>query len=202
MHGVFGIWQFAPVYGSVFDSSKEIRVIPAMRSNTTCPPYRFQQTTCRCIAIAALAFGICVNATVANAQESSSVFSGDSATAPAPTFGEMASKMNPMNWQMPKFKMPSFSGVMPGQEDKDRIIKKKDSLFSDVGATAKRSWTRTKEVLNPARLNPMNMFAGNASKPVTTETKKPGFFGSLFAQPEPEEKVATVGEFLSQDRIR
>jgi len=103
---------------------------------------------------------------------------------------------------MPKFNVPSFGGMLPGQDDRQRIVKKKDGLFADVGSTARRSWAKTKETLNPARLNPMNLFAaGDAAAP--SEPKKPGFFSSLFAPPEePTERVATVNDFLNQERPR
>lgn len=108
---------------------------------------------------------------------------------------------NPLNWKMPKFeapKMPSFSSMLPGQEDKQRITKKKDNLFTDVGKTARSSWAKTKEVFNPAKLNPANLFKPASPAPPST-SKEPGFFSSLFSTSEPPDRIGDVNEFLRQD---
>ena len=70
--------------------------------------------------------------------------------------GSMASGLNPLNWEMPQWKMPNFREMLPAPEEKARIKKKKDGLFDEVTQTASRSWNRTKEVLNPQKLNPAN----------------------------------------------
>jgi len=108
---------------------------------------------------------------------------------------------NPLNWKMPKFqapKMPSFGSLLPGQSDKQRLTKKKDNLLTDVGATARKSWAKTKEVLNPAKLNPANLFKPASPSPPTSK-KEPGFFSSLFSTPEPPDRIGDVNEFLRQD---
>ncbi len=108
-----------------------------------------------------------------------------------------AAKLNPMNWKMPSFHMPEF--LVPNN-DQERIVKRKNTLVGDIKTTASKSWQRTKATFNPARLNPMNMFAGPTKQPGRQE--KPGFFSSLLSpsSPEPEERVATVNQFLNQDR--
>lgn len=108
-----------------------------------------------------------------------------------------ASKLNPMNWKMPSFHMPEF--LVPNN-DQERIVQRKNTLVGDIKTTASKSWQRTKATFNPARLNPMNMFAGSAPEPGQKE--KPGFFRSLLSPSpaEPEARVATVNEFLNQDR--
>ncbi|SMP53492.1 hypothetical protein SAMN06265222_104121 [Neorhodopirellula lusitana] len=115
-------------------------------------------------------------------------------------FGAVFQKLNPANWKAPSFQMPSF--LVP-QEDKTRIVERKDGLVADIKGTASRSWTRTRETLNPARLNPMNLFAGTGDTAGTaTGESKPGFFSSLLSPPatEPAERVASVNEFLGQER--
>ncbi|TWU44987.1 hypothetical protein Q31b_01580 [Novipirellula aureliae] len=114
-------------------------------------------------------------------------------SAPA-SIGQFMSNLNPMNW-----KMPSFKSMLPGQEDKTRIIKKKDGLVSDVKDTASKSWQKTKEIFDPSRLSPANLFV--AKEPATTETKTPGFFGSLFAPQEEAEQIATATDFLALPKI-
>lgn len=106
-------------------------------------------------------------------------------------------KLNPMNWKVPSFRLPNF---LVGHDDQDRIVERKNGLVTDVKTTASRSWQKTKETFNPARLNPMNLFASSATEPATE--KKPGFFSSLLspAAPEPEERVATVNDWLGQER--
>lgn len=125
-------------------------------------------------------------------------------TSSTPTFGEMAAKLNPANWKMPAMKMPKFGDLLPGQDDRTRIVKKKDNLLTDVTDTAKRSWRKTKQTLDPGRLNPMKLFAGpSATGGATAKPKQPGFFQSLFAAPESTERVArTPSEFVGQQRVR
>lgn len=105
--------------------------------------------------------------------------------------------LNPANWKMPSFKMPSFGNLMPGSDEKARITKKKDGLFQEVGQSASNSWKKTKEVFNPQKLNPTKFFTASSRTPAE---KKPGFFSSLFT-PQPAEKDSgTVTDFLRQDR--
>ncbi len=114
--------------------------------------------------------------------------------------GRVVSGLNPMNWKMPQ--MPKFGQMLPTKAEKTRINDRKDGLMAEVKQTATRSWTKTKDVLNPKRLLPSNMF-GTGPQPQQTASKKtetPGFFGSLFT-PEPEvRQVSSVNEFLSQER--
>ncbi|WP_246113027.1 hypothetical protein [Allorhodopirellula solitaria] len=113
----------------------------------------------------------------------------------APT--SAAAKLNPANWSMPSFRLPDF---LVRNDDQERIVERKNTLVGDIKTTASESWQRTKDTFNPARLNPMNLFAGDSNQ--STDEKKPGFFSTLLAPmtPEPEERVATVNEFLNQDR--
>jgi len=112
----------------------------------------------------------------------------------SPTSG-IAQKINPANWKMPSFRLPNF---LVRHDEQERIVERKDGLVSDIKGTASRSWQRTKKTFNPARLNPMNLFAGPTTGP--DQEKKPGFFSSLLTPPQPEERVATVNEWLGQDR--
>lgn len=121
-----------------------------------------------------------------------------SAQAPGPV-STVAKKINPANWKLPSFRLPNF--LVP-QDEQSRIVQRKDGLVEDIKGTASRSWQRTKATFNPARLNPMNLFAGAAGAGNATDEKKPGFFSSLLSPPEsrPSERVATVNEYLGQPR--
>ena len=137
----------------------------------------------------ALTLLLCANSSTATAQTST--------TDPTPIV-RMVSGLNPMNW-----KLPNFREMLPAQEEKARIKKKKDGLFDEVTQTASRSWNRTKEVLNPQKLNPVNFFPASARTPSSKQTEKaePGFFRSLFAPAEePADDNATVTDFLRQSR--
>ena len=118
-------------------------------------------------------------------------------------FGAMASKLNPMNWSMPKpaFRLPNF---MVQHDDQDRIVERKNTLVTDVKSTASRSWQRTKETFSPARLNPMNLFAGPSETSAPPAKNEPNLFQSMFStQPkEPEARIAGVNDFLDQQRPR
>lgn len=117
---------------------------------------------------------------------------------PTTPFGRMVHGLNPANW-----KMPTFSGLLPQQEEKARLTKKKDSLVDEVGQTASNSWNRTKTALNPQRLNPVRFFTASAATPATPRAQepKPGFFSSLFSPSAPSEKTSTTtSDFLSQPR--
>lgn len=122
---------------------------------------------------------------------------------PASPFGQMVTILNPANWKMPK--MPTFQGLVPQAEEKARITKKKDSLVDEVGKTASSSWNRTKEALNPQKLNPANFFTASARTPVKTAPveKKPGFFQSLFSPfspAVPEDENETMSGWIAQPR--
>lgn len=121
-----------------------------------------------------------------------------SAQQPGPV-SKVAEKINPANWKLPSFRLPNF--LVP-QDEQSRIVQRKDGLVQDIKGTASRSWQRTKATFNPARLNPMNLFAGAAGPSNNGGEKKPGFFSSLLSPPvsQPTERVATVNEFLGQSR--
>lgn len=108
----------------------------------------------------------------------------------------IAHGLNPANWTM-----PDFRSLLPGQDEKARIKKKKDGLFTEVSETASNSWTKTKEMFNPQKLNPARMFPASARTPSSNEAaNKPGFFQSLFAPKPAEKEVSTVNDFLRQSR--
>ncbi|MCG8650909.1 MAG: hypothetical protein MI861_13810 [Pirellulales bacterium] len=112
--------------------------------------------------------------------------------------GRMVDTLNPANWKMPSMKMPKFSSILPARDEKARIKKKKDSLMDEVTQTASNSWRKTKETLNPKKLNPVRFFSASAKTPSTkTRDKKPGFLGSLFQpKPQPAAQDQTVTDFL------
>lgn len=118
-------------------------------------------------------------------------------TAPSAPFGAL----NPANWRMPEMKMPSFKTLMPQAEEKARITKKKDGLFSEVGQTASNSWNRTKQMFNPQKLNPVRFMTASSRTPSESKTEtKPNFFQALFAPAPPPKSTETVTDFLGQDR--
>jgi hypothetical protein len=113
----------------------------------------------------------------------------------------MMDGLNPANWRMPPFKMPTMGSLLPTREEKDRVITKKDSLVTEVSDTAKKSWTRTKNALNPMKLIPAGFRQNSQTKPAE---KKPGFFSSLLA-PFPKKKTEpapTVTDWLKQEPVR
>ncbi|KAA5545924.1 hypothetical protein FYK55_03150 [Roseiconus nitratireducens] len=123
----------------------------------------------------------------------------DLADAPAPgPIGRMMNGLNPANWQMPKLKMPTMDRFMPTRDEQDRVITKKNSLVDEVSKTAKSSWTRTKDTLNPMKLIPAGFKQNQQTEPAP---KEPGFFSRLFF-PEPERDTTSVNDFLKQDPIR
>ena len=156
---------------------------------------REMNMTAKHIAIGAAALTIVMFADLSKA-------SADTVVEPSPV-GQMASALNPMNWKMPKFKLPNFRALLPSNDEQTRIKKKKDGLFDEVGKTASNSWGKTKQALNPQNLNPAKFFPASARMPSAKEVKednKPGFFRSLFSSPEKEESNATVTDFLGQAR--
>ena len=115
----------------------------------------------------------------------------------APGFGDLVSKLNPANWKMPTLRMPKVADVMPGSDEKDRIIQKKDGLLSEVGKTASSSWKKTKDALNP-----MNVLPASSRSPAGGE-EKPGFFKRLFSPPASagtESSGSDVNSFLRGQR--
>ena len=105
-----------------------------------------------------------------------SVVSGDSPSVqdPAATspISRVAQGLNPANWKMPQFNVPDFRSLLPGQQDKDRIIKKKDNLIDDVSKTASNSWQKTKTALNPMKLAPSNLFSGSPAEPQQADPQR------------------------------
>ena len=100
--------------------------------------------------------------------------------------------LNPMNWRMPKLKMPSFKKGVPQQQERTRIRKKKNGFMTDVRTSASNGWNKTKETLSPARF-----FPASAKSPATQEKKEPGFLRSMFApRPEPR-RPESVTDFLA-----
>ncbi len=150
---------------------------------------RVSATAIRTIALATAIIGFSMSA---SAQDMAPELGAEP---PSPMAG-MFSNLNPANWTMPDFK-----GMLPGREEKARIVEKKDGLFTEVRKTASTSWSRTKEVFNPQKLNPVNFLPASSRTASPAQEAKPGFFKSLFtpAPPEPE-RVETVQDFLKQSR--
>ena len=116
-------------------------------------------------------------------------------------FGQMMSGLNPANWKMPQLKMPSMSGILPTKNEKDRVIKKKNGLVEEVSNTAKQSWQRTKNTLNPMRLIPTGFKQNQQTTPAPK--KEGGFFSNLFSpKPAAKESNQSVTDWLKQDPVR
>ena len=117
-----------------------------------------------------------------------------------PTIGQFFSNLNPANWRMPK--MPTFRSLMPNNDERTAIRKKKDGLFGEVGKTASNTWNRTREALSPQKLNPVRFMPASARKPsdVARQQQKPGVLGSLFAPPPEPEKPQSVPDWMNQPR--
>ncbi len=140
-----------------------------------------------------------VMATVLAVLTTVSVADADEYQAQTP-IGRMFQGFNPANW-----KMPQMNSFLPGKADKDRIIKRKDGLVTDVKETASRSWTKTKETFNPKRLIPQNLFGstGPAASGQPKNVEKAGFFSSLLGTGTSEVEQTsgtTVNDFLRQNR--
>jgi hypothetical protein len=115
----------------------------------------------------------------------------------------MMTGLNPANWNMPKLKMPTMATFLPSKQEKERVITKKDSLVDEVSNTAKQSWKRTKDTLNPMRLLPAGFKQTSPTK--TAPKKQGGFFSSLFAPFPPDSDRSdkpSVNDWLKQDPVR
>ncbi|MEM6469206.1 MAG: hypothetical protein AAF802_06520 [Planctomycetota bacterium] len=121
---------------------------------------------------------------------------------PAPSpMTKMMSGLNPANWKMPK--LPSMSRFLPTKAEKERVIKKKNGLVDEVSTTAKKSWQRTKDTLNPMKLIPAG-FRKDGTQAASKPKSEGGFFRNLFAPfpKEPEMPTNSVTDWLKQDAIR
>ncbi len=150
----------------------------------------------------AVALVVALAAESAPAQESGSFSDRTTSNTLGQTpIGRVVCGLNPMNWKMPK--MPTFQQVMPSTDEKTRIKKKKNSLVTEVSETANRSWNKTKQVLNPKRLLPSNLFAPKPETPQPPEVKQVGFFESLLnpSLKKPQQNDS-VNDFLKQDKPR
>lgn len=123
-------------------------------------------------------------------------------------FGQMMNGLNPANWklpqmQMPKMKMPQmpkFGQMLPNKQEKQRVIEKKNNFVSEVSQTAKNSWKRTRETLNPMKYIPAGFKQNRTPKP---KTNQGGFFQGLFGPREQTPtKPSSPSEFLRQESIR
>lgn len=108
--------------------------------------------------------------------------------------------LNPANWKMPKLKMPTMDKFLPTKSEKDRVITKKDGLVQEVSKTAKKSWQRTKDTLNPMKLIPVGFRQNQQTTPAPK--KEGGFFSGLFGPKEEAAPTSSVTDFLKQDPIR
>ncbi len=125
----------------------------------------------------------------------------DEVLEPSP-IARMAHGLNPANWQMPKWKMPQMRSLLPGNDEKARIKKKKDGFFDEVSKTASNSWSKTKAAFSPDNFTPMRMFPASTRTPAKADTEpKRGFFQSLFSPwPEEPEPKQTPNQWLGQPR--
>ena len=149
---------------------------------------------------------------IAEAQMTGNTGSGNSGSG----FGQFLHGLNPANWkapsmslpkmqmpkmQMPKLQMPKMGSILPTQKEKKRVIQKKKSFVDEVSTTAKNSWKRTTEVLNPMNLVPASMKGGTKKK-----SGQSGFFGGMFSPASnitpSNQPPSTPAEFLGQEPIR
>ncbi|MEM8666407.1 MAG: hypothetical protein AAGG48_02755 [Planctomycetota bacterium] len=119
---------------------------------------------------------------------------------PSPA-ARLARGLNPTNWQMPKWKLPDVRSLLPNNDEKARIKKKKDGFFDEVGKTASNSWNKTKAAFQPENLSPMRMFPASARTPSQTTESKRGFWKSLLSPwPEEPEPSSDINQWFNQPR--
>ncbi|MCD0463739.1 hypothetical protein [Roseiconus lacunae] len=117
---------------------------------------------------------------------------------PANPVSQVMTNLNPMNW-----KMPSFGSILPTKDEKDRVITKKNNLVTEVSTTAKQSWQRTKETLNPMRLIPAGFRQNSTTTQPAQTQKSEGFFSKLLSPfPEKKDPEPTVTDWLKQDPVK
>ena len=104
--------------------------------------------------------------------------------------------LNPLNWRV-----PSFRTATSNQDKLPASRASEPSFFDQVSAGASKGWGKTKEILNPARYNPMKLFPdAGRSKSHRVDRDEPGFWRSWWTpEPRPRE-VNSVNDFLRQDR--
>ncbi len=108
-------------------------------------------------------------------------------------FQRMVRGLNPANW-----KVPGWNALLPQNEEKARIKKKKDGLVEEVSKTASTSWNRTKQALNPVKF--FTASSRSATPPTDAEAKRSGFFQWLFTPSPPPDEDSSVSDFLKQSR--
>jgi hypothetical protein len=121
------------------------------------------------------------------------------------TMAKVTRSLNPVNWKLPKWKMPKFTRLLPGGEKKAPVKEKKnrDGLINGVTKTASSSWNKTKQAFDAKKLNPINYLPVSAKSAAKEkqEKSKPGFFRSLFRSKDTEPPMAaTPADFLRLDR--
>ena len=110
--------------------------------------------------------------------------------------GKFMQGINPQNW-----KMPTLQNILPGQIERDQIKKQKDGLVQEVANSAKRSWQKTKDTLNPMKMLQNKMFGGNTGTQPAAQKQGGGFFSSLLGGGEADAKTASgVNDFLRQTK--
>ena len=124
----------------------------------------------------------------------------------------LAGRLKPTNWDLPEiaapgWNLPSIGEVLPGQADREPIIRKKDSLLDEVAETAKEGWWKTKARLRPSRLHPAELF--DSQRPAQedrwagkADDDPPGFLQSFFGGNQPPDRGVTIDEFMNQPRPR
>jgi len=102
-----------------------------------------------------------------------------------PTTKSNSQWYNPAEWSWPS---------MPWSSEPARIKKKSPGVMTQMNQSAKRGWTKTKEVLDPSR-----MFVSDPKTSQSKQAKKaksePGFWDSLFG-PEEVKEDNSVNSFL------
>lgn len=101
-----------------------------------------------------------------------------------PKSGQWLDTINPTKWDWPS---------MPWSQEPPRIQKKSEGVVSNLNQSAKKSWSKTKSVLNPSRL----FINDDKPKPAKQKDSSTGFFSGLFAPKEEPKEVNTVNDFLS-----
>ena len=135
-------------------------------------------------AVAMLMLCLCVEVSTARADE----------VIEASPMTQLVHGLNPMNW-----KMPDFRQLLPGNDEKARIKKKKEGLMDEVTKTASNSWSKTKQALNPVKFLPAS--SRTPSPASRQQAEQPGFFRSLFGAGKPAaQEKPTVTDFLRQER--
>ena len=107
--------------------------------------------------------------------------------------------INPLNWSMPDWKLPSMKGMFRSDNPMPTNRGRNQGLMAGIKRNTRKGWEATKKTLHPQNFNPLNWLGSEDHAPKKRSAVDQTIWPNLYT--DDSKREPSVSDFLSQERV-